>query len=280
MALAYKLFDDGTGIQMDDNGHPVVIDDADDNKEFGISAIDLYSKIPALQAEAKESREEKQKLQKILEPFGDQDPTELFTKLTAFGDIEPAAAKTALETVANLEQLDKDKNVEIERVKEGVAESYKAKIKDIDAAHDQKMGVAQGSLKQKDLVIRNLLIRGAFDRSEFIRDQTVLTSDIAYDSFGKFFQIEEDGDAVKVFALNRSGEKIFSRANPGEYAPPEEAIELIINEYPQKDSIMRSISGGSGAGGNTKMTSSKRARADALKKMNPAERLNEMRKLA
>jgi len=280
MALAYKLFDDGTGIQMDDSGHPIVIDDADDNKEFGIRAIDLYSKIPALQAEAKESREEKQKLQKILEPFGEQDPTEFVTKLAAFGDIEPEAAKTALQTVANLEQLDKDKNVEIERVKEGVAKSYKAKIKDIDTAHDQKMSVAQGSLKQKDLVIRNLLIKGAFDRSEFIRDQTVLTSDIAYDSFGKFFQIEEDGDAVKVFALNRSGEKIFSRANPGEYAPPEEAIELIINEYPQKDSIMRSSSGGSGAGGNTKMTSSKRARADALKKMNPAERLNEMRKLA
>ena len=280
MALAYKLLEGDVGIQMDENGHPIVIDDADDNKEFGIRATDLYSKIPALQAEAKESREEKQKLQKILEPFGEQDPIELLTRLTAFGDIDPAAAKNALSTVANLEQLDKDKNVEIEKVKEGVAESYKSKIKDIDAAHEQKIAVAAGSLKQKDQVIRNLLIRGAFDRSEFIRDQTVLTADIAYDSFGKFFRIEEDGDQVKVFALDRSGEKIFSKANPGEYAPPEEAIGLIINDYPQKDSITRTKSGGSGAGGNTKMTSGKRAKIEALKNMNPAERLNEMRKLA
>jgi hypothetical protein len=280
MALAYKLLEGDSGIEMDDNGHPMVIDDADDDKEFGIRAIDLYAKIPALQAEAKKYREgfadlDPKDVQAKLTSFG-----EMQERLTLFGDIEPDTAKEAVRTVANLKQLDQDKNIEIEKLKSGVAESYKAKIKDIDAKYEQKDRQLQGVLTQKDNVIRNLLIRGAFDRSEFIKDKTVLTPDIAYDSFGKFFQVEEDGDAVKVFALDRAGEKIFSKANPGEYAPPEEAIGLIINDYPQKDSIMRTSSGGSGAGGNTKMTNSKRAKIEALKNMNPAERLNEMRKLA
>jgi len=280
MALAYKLLEGGTGIAMDDDGHPIVVDDADDDKEFGIRAIDLYSKIPALQAEARTSREEKQKLQKILEPFGDQNPAELLERITAFGDLDPVEAKKAIGTVANLEQLDKDKNVEIEKVKAGVADSYKSKIQDIDAKYAQKEQVWQGAIKQKDGVIRNLLIKGAFDRSEFIKEQTILLPDMAYDSFGKFFQVEEDGDRVKVFALDRSGEKIFSKAHPGEYAPPEEAIQLIIQGHPQKDSIMRTRSGGSGAGGNTKMTSSKKAKLEALKNMSPSQRLVEMRKLA
>ena len=277
MALAYKLLDDGVGIQLDEEGRPVVIDD-EDEKEFGLDAIHLYSKIPALQAEAKTYREEKQALQKKLEPFGDVDIQEAVDRLRAFEGIDPEAARTALETVQNLEALDKEKNIEIERVKAGVAESYKSKIKDIDAAHAQKVEVMQTSLQQKDQVIRNLLIRGAFDRSEFIKEQTVLTPDIAYDSFGKYFQVEEDGTEVKVFALDRSGEKIFSKANPGEYASPEEAIELIINEYPQKDSILRTSSGGSGAGGNTSVTSTKRAKLKALAAMPPAERLNALRR--
>jgi len=277
MALAYKYLEDNVGIAVDDNNNPIVFDD-EDEKEFGLDAIHLYSKIPALQAEAKKYREERQILQTKLEPFGEADPVELLERLQAFGDLDPEKAKKAINVVANLDDLDKDKNIEIDRVKAGVAESYKSKIKDIDTVYEQKVSGFQNSLTQKDQVIRNLLIRGAFDRSEFIKDQTVLTPDIAYDSFGRFFQVEEDGTNVKVFALDRSSEKIFSKANPGEYASPEEAIELIINEYPQKDSILRSHSGGSGAGGNKDVGSTKKAKLRALAAMGPAERLNALRR--
>jgi hypothetical protein len=279
MALAYKYLDGGSGIAVDANSNPIVFDDEnEDEKEFGLDAIHLYSKIPALQAEAKKYREERQVLQTKLEPFGEEDPVELLKRLQAFGDLDPEKAKKAVSVVSNLDDLDKDKNIEIERVKAGVAESYKSKIKDIDIVNEQKISGFQNSLTQKDQVIRNLLIRGAFDRSEFIKDQTVLTSDIAYDSFGRFFQVEEDGANVQVFALDRAGEKIFSKASPGEYASPEEAIELIINGYPQKDSILRSHSGGSGAGGNKDVGGSKKAKLRALAAMGPAERLNALRR--
>lgn len=278
MAIVYKLTADSSAIQMSEDGHPIVVDDKDD-KEFSIRATELYSKIPALQLEAKTHREEKQALQKKIEAFGDHKPEDILERLAAFGDIDPIKAREALITVSNLGELDKEKNIEIEKVKAGVADGYKEKIKTIDAGYTQKINAFLDSLAQKDHVIRNLLIRGAFDRSEFIKEQTVLTPDIAYDSFGKFFKIEEDGDgSVKVFAINRGGDKFISKANPTEYASPEEAIELIINEYPQKDNILRTNPGGSGAGGNVSQSSSKKATRDALMKMNPAERLNALRR--
>jgi hypothetical protein len=52
--MKYKMDETEKFILMDDQGLPVVI--ADDDKEFGLDGIDLYSKIPTLQNEAKAGR--------------------------------------------------------------------------------------------------------------------------------------------------------------------------------------------------------------------------------
>lgn len=277
MALTYKLLEDGSGIAMDDNGLPVVVDDVED-KEFGVDAAHLLSKIPALQAEAKKYREDRDKLRSKVEVLGDLDPSELINRFSAFEGIDPKAAKDALATVANLDQLDKEKNIEIEKVKAGVAESYNSKIRDLDNAHAKRVQALEESLSSKDAAIRHLLIRGAFDRSEFIRDQTVLPPEIAYNTFGKHFKIEDDNGELRVYALGHDGEKLFSLAKPGEYASPDEAIELLINQYAYKDSILRANAGGSSAAGNTTTDAGKRAKMEALRKMNPTERLNALRR--
>jgi hypothetical protein len=277
MALAYKLLADGSGIAVDDNKNPIVIDD-EKEKEFGLDAISLYSKIPSLQAEAKKYREERDSFKNKVEVLGDVDPAELIERVNAFHDIDPKAAREALSTVANLDQLDKEKNIEIEKVKAGVAESYNAKIRDLDNLHLKKVQTLEESLSSKDAAIRHLLIRGAFDRSEFIRDQTVLPPEIAYNTFGKQFKIDDENGQLKVFALDNKGEKIFSLARPGEYASPDEAIEILINQYPQKDSILRTSNGGSGASGNTLQGAGERAKRAALNALNPVQRLTELRR--
>ena len=277
MAMVYKLLEDGSGVAVDDKGLPIVVDDKD-NSEFGIDAIHLISKIPSLQAEAKAYREERDKIKSKIEALGDLDPEFVVDRIKAFGDLDPEKAKEALATVANLDQLDKEKNVEIEKVKAGVAESYKSKIRDLDEAHARKTAALEEAISNKDSAIRNLLIRGAFDRSDYIKEQTVLPPEIAYNTFGKHFQIDEDGGKLRVFALGYDGEKIFSLAKPGEYASPEEAIELLINQYPQRDNILRTNLGGSAAGGNVSGDSNKRAKLEALRKLNPAERLNAIRR--
>jgi hypothetical protein len=277
MALVYKLLEDNAGLAMDENGNPVVIDD-EKGKEFGLDAISLYTKIPGLQAEAKKYREERDTYKSKAEVLGDTDPHELLARIHEFGELDPKAAKEAMATVANLGQLDKEKNIEIEKVKAGVAEGYLLKIRELDSQHAKRVQALEGDVSGKDAAIRHLLIRGAFDRSEFIKDQTVLPSEIAYNTFGKHFKIDADNGELKVFALGNDGEKIFSMARPGEYASPEEAIELLINQYPQKDNILRTNNGGSGAGGNTTAGASDRAKQAALKAMNPTERLNALRR--
>jgi len=163
-------------------------------------------------------------------------------------------------------------------VKAGVAESYEGKIKDIDTQHQHQISSLETNIQRKDGAIRNLIIKGAFDRNEFIKDRTVLTPDIAYDSFGKYFVVEDGENGISVYAVDRSGEKIFSKAKPGEYASPDEAIELIINDYPQKDNIMRTTSGGSNSGGNASGGSAKRQRMAELTSMPAGERLKALRR--
>ena len=277
MALVYKSLEDGSGIKMDENGDPLVVDDEKDEKEFGVRALDLYNKIPALQAEAKAYREERDKHKTKAEAFGELDPEEAVAKLKALGDLDIEEARAALDTVANLGDADREISAEIDKAKKATADGYKTKMRDIDEAWSRKAQVLKETVSVKDASIRRLLIKGAFDSSVFIKDQTVLPSEIAYNTFGKYFQIDED--TLKVSAIGYDGEKVFSVANPGEFASPEEAIELLIERYPQRDSIMRTTSGGSGAGGNTSSNSAKKQQLKALVGMAPAARLNELRRI-
>jgi len=279
MALTYKLVEDGSGIQMDNEGRPLVVDDAND-KEFGLDAISTMTKIPTLQAESQTYREERDAYKAKIEALGDLDPKEVINKLKAFGDMDPKAAKDALQAVANFDDLDKEKNIEIAKIRESVGESFAKKMRDIDAAHGEKVKLLEQSLSNKDGAIRQLLIRGAFDSSAFIKDQTVLPSEIAYKQFGEHFKIEEDDRGMLVVAAyNHKGDRLLSQAKPGEYAPPEEAIELLISEYSQKDSIMRTTAGGSGAAGNTSASNVKKQQLKALVGMAPAARLNALRRI-
>ena len=279
MALAYKLVEDGSGIQMDAEGRPLVVDDAN-NKEFGLDAISTMTKITALNTENKTYREERDALKAKMAVFGDINPEDAISKLKAFGDLDPEAAKEALRTVANLGELDKEKNIEIAKIKESVGEAYTKKMRDLDMANNKRVELLEQSLTSKDMAIRQLLIRGAFDSSVFIKDQTVLPSEIAYNTFGQHFKIEEDdGGKLVVAAYNYKGDRLLSQAKPGEYALPEEAIELLINEYSQKDSIMRTTAGGSGAAGNTSPSNVKKQQLKALVGMAPAARLNAIRRI-
>ncbi len=278
MALAYKLVEDGSGIQVNADGHPLVVDDAND-KEFGLDAIDLHSKIPTYQAESKNFREERDTYKTKVEAFGDLNPEDITTKLKAFGDLDPEEAKDAINTVANLGQLDKERNIEIDKIKDGFDASYKVKIRDIDTAHGKKVELLEQDLGRKEAAIRILLIKGAFDSNTFIKEQTLLPSEIAYAQFGKHFEIEEDSGKLTVVARNYAGDRIMSLAKPGDYALPEEAIELLINEYSQKDSIMRTTAGGSGAAGNTSASNVKKQQLKELAKLQPAARLNELRRI-
>jgi hypothetical protein len=177
-------------------------------------------------------------------------------------------AKQALDTVANL----KDKEIvdagEVEKIKKGVADSYESRIADISKSHAEALKKATDDLESKDAAIRRMVVEGAFQQSKFLREKTVLLPEFAYNTFGKHFKVEEEGDKIKVSAVDADGNAVFSLKNPGEHAGPEEAIEILISNHPQKDSLLRGLPGGSGT------SSSNRVIGNDWKKLSPTERLN------
>ena len=61
-------------------------------------------------------------------------------------------------------------------------------------------------------------------------------------TFGKNFQIE----GGKVVAVGADGQKIYSRARPGEVADFDEALETLVGGYQHKDSILKGNQSGGG----------------------------------
>ena len=119
------------------------------------------------------------------------------------------------------------------------------------------------------------LIGGAFSRSKFIAEKFAAGgpagSEIAQALFGNRFKVE-DG---KLVAYDQNGQKLFSRTKHGEPAEADEAIELMVDAYPHKTSLLKGSGasgggaqgGGGGAGGKKSYT---RAQFDAL---SPVERM-------
>jgi len=184
-----------------------------------------------------------------------------------FADYIGKASK-ALETVANLDDKQIMDAGQIEKIKEGVSKSYEAKIEALRKTSEEQVVKLSTQLSEQDKSIRNLVIRGSFDRSEFLKEKTVLLPDMAFSYFGDRFDVEiKDGKPVG-FAKDKEGNPLMSLANPGEIADPVEAIELLVMDHPQRDRILRMESSGSGtppAAGGDKNGASLMAQYNAAK---------------
>lgn len=157
-------------------------------------------------------------------------------------------AKKAMETVKNLTDQQQAQAGEMERVKQGITEGFNRQIESLKEAAKKSDAEWQAKLDAKQKAIERLIIKGAFETSDFLREKTVMLPDMAYSYFGDRFRVEErDGDLVG-YAVDRQGDKIMSLKNPGQYADPSEAIEILVSEHPQKDRLLRMDASGSGMG--------------------------------
>lgn len=213
MPLTLKFDDDEQVVVVD--GKPVYLDD--DGKEIAFDAPGTVATITRLNGEAKGHREAKE---------------EALAKLKLFDGIEdPKAAKAALE---KLKTVDFTKLVGVDKVEEvraEVAKAYETKLADKD--------VEIGDLKS---TLDSEMIGGSFARSKFIAEKIAVPVDIVQARFGKSFKIE-DG---QIAAYGADKNKIYSKSKPGEAASFEEALEILIDQYPHKDQILKGNSGGGG----------------------------------
>ncbi|MGY1448706.1 DUF6651 domain-containing protein [Pseudomonas chlororaphis] len=236
-------------LKLDDQGHVVLQDGKpvyvyDDGKEVAFDAPGTVNTIARLNAEAKSHREGKEAAETALKAFD--------------GITDGAAAKKALEIVANLDQKKLVDAGEIDKVKEEISKAYKGQL---DEATTKAATFEKQLYEEK--------IGGAFSRSKYIGEKLAIPADLVQSKFGAAFKVEEG----KTIAYDQHGQKIYSRTRPGEIADFDEAIETLVEQYPHRDHILKGTgANGSGApnsggnGGQGKKTIS-RTQFDALDPM-------------
>lgn len=137
---------------------------------------------------------------------------------------DPEAALKALETIQNLDQKKLIDAGEVEKVKSEVEKVYKAKLEEKDQA-----------LQEKDSILARELIGGRFARSKFISEKMAIPPDLVEARFGSSFKIEQG----RVIAYDQHGNQLYSKEKPGELAEFDEALSILVEQYPYKDSILK-----------------------------------------
>lgn len=236
---------DGKQYAVIEDGKPVYTDD--DGKDVAFDAVGTRNTITRLNAEAKSHRERADGFEKTAKAFE--------------GIEDAAAAKKALEIVANLDAKKLVDAGEIDKVKGEISKAFQTQL---DEANTRAQGFEQQLYAEK--------IGGSFARSQYIAEKMAVPADMVQATFGSNFKIEEG----KVVAYDAQGQKIFSRSRPGELADFNEALETLVSQYPHRDHILKG-SGAVGTGAHTtdgrkpqtkgNLGGDKAARLEAIKAM-------------
>ena len=225
-------------LKLDDQGHVVLQDGepvylGDDGKEYAFDGPHLYGRVQELTRENAKHRTDKEAAE---------------TKLKAFEGIEdPAAALKALETVKNLEEGQLVTAGKVEEIKEAAKRVAEAQVETATKAVKDQVKTLTTERDKLTTDFFNEKVGTAFSRSKFIADKIAVPADMLQAMFGTRFKIENG----KVIGIGLDGQPIYSRTKGGDLAEFDEAIESMIDAYPNRDTILKGTGSGSGArGGN------------------------------
>jgi hypothetical protein len=246
-------------LKLDEAGHVVVADGKpvyvhEDGKEIPFDAAQTVATIARLNGEAKKHREGKETAEASLKAFE--------------GIEDAAAARRALETVKNLDQKKLVDAGEVEKVKAEAVKAMEDRIKSVE----EKYAPVMAERDQLQNALHAEKVGGSFARSKVIADKLAIPADLVQAKFGHSFKVEGND----VVAYDGAGNKLYSRAKPGEVAAFDEALEMLIDQYPHRDSILKgSGASGSGAqgggqGGSRTITRAQLDQMDPLKKAETA----------
>ena len=157
-------------------------------------------------------------------------------RLKTFEGLDADESRKALGSVKNWDEKQKaaagERDMAIAQAVKAIEEKYAPVVGERDKLKSDLYGEKIG---------------GAFARSKLIAEKFAIPADLVQARFGANFRIE-DGQVV---AYDASGNKLYSKASPGNPAGFEEGLELLIDAYPYKASILK----GSGASGGGAMAS-------------------------
>ena len=237
--MAWKVDENGAIVVQD--GAPVWVYEEGDNK--GSEApVDFNKTLKSISDIKAESIARKEKLRgyaekyKAVEEAGIEDIADFYAKAT-----------DAMNKVQNFNDKQLIDAGEVEKIKQQAQEVFENRLNNVTKVKDEQIAELSKKVEAKDASIRSLIIKGAFDRSKFLHEKTVLPSEFAYAHFGNKFVVEEIDGELKGYALDQYGKKLMSAKNPAEYADPDEAIELLVMADPQRDRILKMDANGGGA---------------------------------
>jgi hypothetical protein len=244
--MPFKYDADGNIVTQEVNGQKLPVFVNAGGAETPFDGDGTVANISRLNGEAKSHRERAEKAETTLKAFE--------------GITDPEAAKKALSTVKNWDDKKLVDAGEVEKIKQAAIDSVKAEYEPFVT-------------KSKDLEqqLYGEKIGGAFARSKFIADKVAVPVDMVQATFGSRFKVE-DGKTV---AHDANGQPIFSRVRHGEPADFEEALEIMVDSYPHKNSILKGsqasgggAQGGGGGGGGKKTVT--RSQFDAMSPLDKA----------
>jgi hypothetical protein len=236
----------GTTYAEIQDGKPVY--EADDGKVIAFDAAYTNATIKRLNAEAKTHREAKESAE---------------ARLRDFADLDPEAARKAIETVRNFDDKKLIDAGEVERVKREAKDAYDRQFE----AQYKPIEAERNALKSQ---LHNERLGTAFNRSKFIADKLAIPVDIAQARFGSHFSVGDDG---RITAKGPDGNPLYGRANPGEPASFDEALEMLVEAYPHREHILKgSGASGGGAGGGRSADGKRTIPRSQFDAMSPADR--------
>lgn len=217
-----------TYVVATDEGLPIYVHG--DGKEQPFDAPGTMARIGGLNREAQTHRETAEAAN---------------ARLKAFEGIEdPEAARAALGTVGNLKAGDLKTAEQVDEIKR---EARKAAETQVEQTARQSAARLAELEKERNSFRDSLFqekVGGAFSRSKYITDKTILPPDMLQAMFANNFKVE-DG---KIVPYDANGGKIYSSVRGGEIADFEEGIEHLIAQYPNKTAILKGTNNsGSGA---------------------------------
>jgi hypothetical protein len=218
-AAGWKKDADGK-LALDADGNPIYVNSA--GQESSVKGDTISN----LNAEAKQHRTAKENAEKELAKYRTPDG-----KL-----LDPETAIKAVDTVGKIDAKTLIDAGKVDEVKAQIEGAYKTQLTEKDNA-----------IAERDQRINAMTIDGVFKGSDFIANRVAMPRDFFEAAMRGNFKVE-DG---KVTAYDRAGNRLMSKKNVGDYADAEEALELLVDTHPQKDTILKApAAGGSGNGGN------------------------------
>lgn len=248
-------------LKLDDKGQVVVADGKpvyvhDDGREIPFDAAATVATITRLNGEAKGHRERAESLE---------------GKLKAFEGIEdPEAARKAIEIASNIDAGKLVAAGKVEEIKAAAKKAAEEQVAALTKSHAAEIQTLKSEKEKLTGTLHSELLGGSFTRSKFISEKVAIPSDLVQARFGSNFKIE-DG---KVVAYDAAGNKVFSRARPGEIADFDEALETLVNAYPNRDQILKgTVGSGTGAKPNAGSGGGRSMPRAEFEKLDPASQM-------